>query len=722
MCRINNHSYKRLLWNGTALKKRCFHSEYLGDVLRQRTWSPVNPILEDTKSFETTSTSSTSTVILPKYSQWRPHHMQDAVQKYPLQFQKDQNKLLETLKEDCSRQYNNQDNNNLNQILTDWDALQAPLHFLHGSCYALTLLAETLTQQQEWNKEYNRLQAHLPIPLQQSIISDDNSFSTDEEEEYLQFVQLLHACLQNALGDDINNEHDDNRSSASDGTRDYYWAGTFLLRKIQHQTGIHLPSDQRREFQQTARKIQSAQSRIRQMDARDMSSSHRPQQQQLLVDDTNTIVEVGNQNAKRLGYDNYLQQIVSSTGSRMATSEQQIRDMNMAVAELFQPLAEAIQHDPFDKQWLEKQHVPSPTLNGTLQALFQLLGSSSDSCLLGNSNKNTIEIIQQSTNDDEARDLLWHKENRIFHVYEDAAVLLGTIILDPFQRTGKPEQAFTIPLRHRRGNNHLPPLVAVSVNMSPPVWDNDKDVTITWEDAETLWHEFGHAMQFVLAQTSVGTLTGAQNMPTDVSEIVPKIMELCLFDESTLLSVMDFSSANSSSSSSNSLTPAMIETIHEWRLHRRALQSLQHAFWGTLELDLFTCADDASWERGSLVELKRQLAFQYIPHDLPAGKDDLSTILHVMQSNATGMHIGMYRYLWAEVFSAAWYRHIMCGDVASDDRRSSSNLTQKKELRRGFREKLLDPGAAVDTDKLLLGGVNDCEGVLETLMLDVYSR
>ena len=97
---------------------------------------------------------------------------------------------------------------------------------------------------------------------------------------------------------------------------------------------------------------------------------------------------------------------------------------------------------------------------------------------------------------------------------------LGSIILDPYKRPGKMERSFSIPFRHRGRKSK--PLVGISLDIMPPIWD-DSAAVITWDDAENLWHEFGHALQIISAKSSLGGLCGAQNLALDVTEISPKV-------------------------------------------------------------------------------------------------------------------------------------------------------------------------------------------------------
>lgn len=166
-----------------------------------------------------------------------------------------------------------------------------------------------------------------------------------------------------------------------------------------------------------------------------------------------------------------------------------------------------------------EQHV---TLDGALQFAFRLLRD-----LLG------VAIVPCDDGDGAA--LVWHADVRLYRVRDvlrdgDDPPLLGYLYLDAHQRgSGKQcARPVTLPIVPR--GDGAPAAVCVSLAVPAPPWDTDPAV-VTWDECEALLHELGHAVHFFLAhppsqppqQPEAGCLLGPQNMPLDISELLPKV-------------------------------------------------------------------------------------------------------------------------------------------------------------------------------------------------------
>ena len=165
-------------------------------------------------------------------------------------------------------------------------------------------------------------------------------------------------------------------------------------------------------------------------------------------------------------------------------------------------------------------------------------------------------------------------------------------------------------------------------------------------------------------------------------------MEHCLFE--SLHTVVEFSESDTALSSD------MIDALFMRRSQQKALQTMQHVFFGSLELELFTSFDPKGEE--SLVGVQRRLAAKLLPHDMPSHRD-LTPLLKVFRDNASQNQLGLYRYLWSEVYCAGIFQCFLdAKDPFSD---SFSNSEKAKILGRKLRRDFLDKGASFDAKKSL---------------------
>lgn len=175
--------------------------------------------------------------------------------------------------------------------------------------------------------------------------------------------------------------------------------------------------------------------------------------------------------------------------------------------------------------------------------------------------------------------------------------------------------------------------------------------------------------------------------------------------ESSLHSVVECSN------NSKILTTEMIELLMLWRRQRKAQQLMQDAFFGSLELEIFSSFEPAE---ESLVGLQRNLAARFIPHDLPSHKD-ISPLKTVFQENGAGRNIAMYRYLFCEVTAAGLFRSFVQEDSVESSRPVFVDSPKLMQLGRDLRAVLLEPGARIDLQKLRTFGGN-ATGSTESLL------
>ena len=141
------------------------------------------------------------------------------------------------------------------------------------------------------------------------------------------------------------------------------------------------------------------------------------------------------------------------------------------------------------------------TMDGTLGAMFALTRALF-----------AVSIVEEKPANG------WDHEVRLFHVTEeDSGERLGSFYMDPYFRPIKTRLHVMAPILED------PKTAFVSTTIRPPVWDH-LPTEIGLEDAATLFHEFGHVLQFLLSQRS--GLSGGGNVPLDLSEVLPQVRQM----------------------------------------------------------------------------------------------------------------------------------------------------------------------------------------------------
>jgi Zn-dependent oligopeptidase len=363
--------------------------------------------------------------------------------------------------------------------------------------------------------------------------------------------------------------------------------------------------------------------------------------------DLYTILSIKQKEAEILGYENYVELALDG---RLLTTKEEISNLHKQIAKRVKPLAlEETKEEIFDVDLTQYL-----SLDGTLQGLFAI-----------------SRVLFGIVVSEEPKPQGWHQDVRLFHVKdEESSKLLGSFYLDPFKRSTKTQTNF---MGLMSGST-----VFMNTNAEPPVWDN-MPTPIEIEDVVSIFHEFGHVLQFLLADRKAGI--GSDQVGLDVSEVMPHFMEHWVFEPSILQTLAHLSGTT--------ISDEAILAAQKKRRKTKIYETLHRVFLGQLELELFSRTKD---EEESLVAMQRRHAEEYIPHNL-LPKSDLSPMLQLVEANAGQKRVGQYRYLLSELISAS----IFCKFKDADIRKQE----QVRELGSKVKEQLLRPGVLVDGKKAM---------------------
>ncbi|MEB3354541.1 MAG: M3 family metallopeptidase, partial [Cyanobacteriota bacterium] len=253
--------------------------------------------------------------------------------------------------------------------------------------------------------------------------------------------------------------------------------------------------------------------------------------------------------ARRLGYANWAE---VSLASKMAGSvvevEQLLEELRIAAypaaqQELEQLRAIAGRHGapeaadlkPWDVAfWAEKLRQESFELDSealrpwfpleqVLQGLFGLCQRLFDIRIMGT---------------DPGESPTWHPDVRYFRVLDGGSgATLAGFYLDPFSRPGSKRGGAWMDeclgrSRSRSGEPVLP-VAYLICNQSPPVGDTPS--LMTFDEVETLFHEFGHGLQHMLTTVERPQAAGINNVEWDAVELPSQFMENWCYDRATLM-------------------------------------------------------------------------------------------------------------------------------------------------------------------------------------------
>ncbi len=283
---------------------------------------------------------------------------------------------------------------------------------------------------------------------------------------------------------------------------------------------------------------------------------------------------------------------------------------------------------------------------------------------------------------------VWHPDIRTWHVTDREGRDVGVFYGDMFARTGKRSGAWATTYRSRSGllgENIV--LGSNNNNFTRP--GQGEPVLISLDDAETLFHEFGHAIHYFLSNVRYPSLGGTPRdfveYPSQVHEnwvMTPEILNRFALHHQTR----------------QPMPPALIERIQAANQFNQGFATVEYLSSALVDMALHIRPDGAvdphAFERETLTRLgmPREIVMR---HRLPQ-------FGHLFSSDAYSA--GYYSYLWSETMDAdTWAAFEETGNVwdpATAQRfartlLSTGNETDRAEAYRQFRGR--DP----DVDALL---------------------
>ncbi len=228
----------------------------------------------------------------------------------------------------------------------------------------------------------------------------------------------------------------------------------------------------------------------------------------------------------------------------------------------------------------------------------------------------------------------YNNEVRVFEVYKKGS-FYALLYADFFPRPGKRAGAWMTSFRSQKKNQR--PHVSIVCNFSRPT--KTEPSLLTFQEVTTLFHEFGHALHGILANTSYSSLSGT-NVYWDFVELPSQIMEnWCYEKEALLIYAKHYKTGKV-------LPQEFIEKIKKIKNFQQGLHTLRQLSLGYLDMSYHTKNIDniksVKKHEKSLIE-----KFQFTRD---VDENCLSTSFsHIFQG---GYAAGYYSYKWAEVLDA----------------------------------------------------------------------
>ena len=291
---------------------------------------------------------------------------------------------------------------------------------------------------------------------------------------------------------------------------------------------------------------------------------------------------------------------------------------------------------------------------------------------------------------------VYHPEVQTFRVYDEDGSYLALFYADFFPRKGKRNGAWMTSFKSQYKQNGVNerPQVSIVCNFTRPT--ATKPSLLTFNEVTTLFHEFGHALHGMLANTVYPSLSGT-SVYWDFVELPSQIMENWCYEEDALkLFAKHYETGE--------IIPMQyIEKIKESANFLEGLATVRQLSFGILDMGWH------SQNPTSIADVKTFENQQFASTQMyPDVKDNAMSpsFSHIFNG---GYSSGYYSYKWAEVLDADAFAYFKengifnreIGEMFRTHILSKGGTENPMELYKRFRKQAPNPDALLQRAGLL---------------------
>ena len=233
----------------------------------------------------------------------------------------------------------------------------------------------------------------------------------------------------------------------------------------------------------------------------------------------------------------------------------------------------------------------------------------------------------------------YHEDVRVFEVKEEDETHIGLLYVDYFPRASKRGGAWMSAFRSQSklDGKNIAPIIVNCGNFSKPT--GDTPALLSWDEVNTLFHEFGHGLHGLLSNCTYESLSGT-SVATDFVELPSQIMENWAAESAVLKEyALHYKTGEP-------MPDELIEKIRKSRHFNQGFATTEYLAASFLDMDWHTIEEPGKFDAhkfedeslakiGLIDEIVVRYRSPYFRHIF-----------------AGGYAAGYYSYIWAEVLDA----------------------------------------------------------------------
>ena len=259
-----------------------------------------------------------------------------------------------------------------------------------------------------------------------------------------------------------------------------------------------------------------------------------------------------------------------------------------------------------------------------------------------------------------------------YEVKEANGDFLGILYLDYYPRESKSGGAWCTSFRdagHDINGNKVYPLISLVMNFTPPT--ESEPALLTWDETETMWHEFGHSLHAFFSDGLYSRTCGA--VPHDFVELPSQIMENWVAEPEVIRMYAKHYQTG------EVMPDSLIQKIENSALFNQGFNTTELIAASILDMKYHELTSVEGLDVDAF-EKQQMDAIHLMPEILPRYRS--TNFSHIFSG---GYSAGYYGYTWAEVLDKDAFNYF----------KSSGNLFNP-EIAAAFRQYCLQDGGNDD--------------------------
>ncbi|MDR2236612.1 MAG: M3 family metallopeptidase [Chryseobacterium sp.] len=239
----------------------------------------------------------------------------------------------------------------------------------------------------------------------------------------------------------------------------------------------------------------------------------------------------------------------------------------------------------------------------------------------------------------------YHEDVKVYEVKEDQTGYKALLYVDYFPRKGKRAGAWMTSYKnqYKKNGENSRPHISIVCNFSKPTKDTPS--LLTFQEVTTLFHEFGHALHGMMADTQYPTLSGT-SVKWDFVELPSQFLENFCYEPEFLKTFAKHYKTG------EVLPDEKIEKIEQSKNFMEGYQTLRQLGFGLLDMNYHTRVSELEHESIKEFEDRYTQATSLYPSNTETAMSP--SFSHIFQG---GYSAGYYSYKWAEVLDADAFRY-----------------------------------------------------------------